>query len=340
MSSNRLAENICSTAQVQARAKTLLQSMQIPADLEQMIYAVLQQPGQILSESGGRKTKLVSTVYTSLDGCFDERLRELATALELLIPAFDIIDDVQDGKLSDGVGRVEMGCWLNVALYLLHLGQQVLSSCDFEPCALLKAQTLFNTRVLEAVTGQHADLLSENCILDSQAALKISATKSGALMQAVFEFCAIVAEASSEVVELTGKIGRLLGTCRQLNNDMEDLRPDCQIEPLGLERIRAICNNDIGRRKKTVPVTFALNFAHQYPSEDNAFLRDYYSEAHPQPLGPTQYQLLRETIWNSGAPAYVQIVMEMHRSQAEILIAQLQEAGYPNASNLTKLFEM
>lgn len=340
MSSLLDSESFCSTAEVQKRVKQILELAQPSPDLEEKIFLVLEQPGQILSTNGGRKTKLVTTVYSSFGGYPNERLSNLAAALELLIPAFDVIDDVQDGKLWEGVERVELGSWLNVALYLLHLGQQVLSSCEFEPRYLVKAQTNLNARVLEAVNGQNCDLLSEGCQLDSQAALKISATKSGALMQAAFETAAILAEVSDGVVEIAGRIGQLLGVCRQLINDLEDLCPGKLAEFSDAEKIAAIRDSDIGRRKKTVPVTFALNFARQYPSEKNAFLREYYEKAKAEPLKLEEFGLLCETIRDSGAFAYVQILREMHSKEAQRLIAQLEGIGYSEASKLAELFKI
>jgi geranylgeranyl pyrophosphate synthase len=326
-------EAVCSVANLQARVEALLTQAYPNPILASKVREALAQPGQVLaSEKPGRKLRLVALVYTCLGGVADARLLDVAVAIELLIAAFDVIDDVQDGNLSNGLNRIEVGQWLNVALFLLHTGQYTLNTCGFDSQVLVKAQARFNQLVLASGNGQTADLAYETQLIDTQAALEATTAKSGALFQAIFELCAILGGVAPSVVEWAGKAGQLLGTAKQLYNDLSDVDPQGFAGATeATADLTALRNSDIGRRKKTLPVTFALNRAQHQVSPASTLLLDYYTRDTEPSLDLASYRLLSEAIWDSGAPAYTEAVVEMHRVQAEVLLEAIKAAGYPEA---------
>lgn len=335
MISKQVGVQSCNLETVRNRVEELLNTLPCAPDLGQLMRAALSEPSKILClEVPSGKTKLVTLVYNVLNGDPDPRLIEAAAAIEIIIPAFDIIDDVQDGKLSEGVARPVMGQWLNAALYLIYLGQQVLNRSGFETTRLNSARQFFNSQVLQAIDGQQADLVSEASLVDSQMALGISSRKSGSLIRGIFELSASLAGAEERIVGLSGQIGQLLGTSKQLKNDLGDLRL-LTAEEAEANEWR---NSDIAHRKKTLPVTFALNFAKQYPSPEYQFLLEYYQQSVPVSLDVACYNRLAQLIQNSGAAVCTQVIIELHRNQAEPLVAELKQAGYPEADRFLELF--
>ncbi len=318
------------SASVNRVIRQVLQAANPPTSLEDLLSAVLLEPDRSeFPASIGRKSNYIAKTYLALGGReFDQRFLKTCAALELIILAFDIIDDVQDGEAiltgQPCPGRLEMAQWINVALYLIFLGQQLLDTAE---AAWLEGtgarlRLLLNQRILSAIGGQANDLSYEGRVIDLKTALEMTALKSGSLVQALYEVGAGLAGACENVVKLVGQLGWNNGIISQLRNDLHDL---CAGRVQNCTSEEWIDGTDIARRKKTVPIVFALNHVQAYPSEAGRVLQQCYtltSQSYAW-LDLATYRQVREVVWQSGAPAYVQLIMAVHKAQADQLTQEL-----------------
>jgi geranylgeranyl diphosphate synthase, type I len=185
-----------------------------------------------------------------------------AAALELVHNFSLIHDDIQDRDQERHHRPTVWVLWgeaqaINAGDALLALARLAMLSVPegVKPQAVLEGLRLLDERTLEMVEGQVMDLSFEDR-LDVQMAdyLGMIERKTGALFDAAFALGALMAGAEHAAVQAMGRCGRLLGVAFQARDDMLGIWG-------AVERTGKPTGADIRRRKKSLPVVYALHNA-------------------------------------------------------------------------------
>ena len=180
-------------------------------------------------------------------------------AMECLICATDLLDDVMDEDVTPVSERLGMARTVNTALALLSLAQRILLALvDGHIHASLSIRLLdaVQRALLLAVGGQHQDVLTEGrlaCELSREDCIEIASAKAGSLLALACRLGALCAGVEETLVERCAEMGRLLGIAAQLDNDAHDLSR--LLLPLGSRCQKS----DLRRGKKTLPVVLAVH---------------------------------------------------------------------------------
>ena len=192
----------------------------------------------------------------------------VAIAVECLICALDLLDDVEDGDQTPIVKELGPARVLNVSTTLLTLTQRMilsLAQSEFPAASILRLLNALQESLLIATTGQQRDLLGEQKAIEQvtvEECIEIAAEKAGALMGLACRMGALCAGADAEVCKHYESLGQLLGIAHQLDNDCHDLyyllQEESVTQPMDGERvISRYSKTDIVRGKKTLPVVLA-----------------------------------------------------------------------------------
>ena len=190
----------------------------------------------------------------------------VAIAVECYVCSLDILDDVEDDDETIIVQSLGRARALNVSTALLALSLQAIVSLREQrvaPTLIVRLLETLRASMLDAVTGQHRDLLSEQRSardLTSEECIDIAAGKAGSIMQVACLLGAICAEARKRTLQQFAALGTALGIAHQLDNDAHDLYHLLQRESsrdTASETARASVKSDLMRGKKTLPVVLA-----------------------------------------------------------------------------------
>ncbi len=241
-----------------------------------------------------------------------------ASAVELVHNFSLVHDDVQDGdRLRHGRDTV-WAVWgepqaINAGDALLALAQ--LSLTAIAPESLAVASRLLDELTLEMVEGQVMDLaFEEQTDVSLDAYLAMISRKTGALFEAALALGAVAAGASAENVAALGRCGRHLGLAFQVRDDMLGIWGD-------VDRTGKPVAADIHRRKKSLPIVFALDRA---AGDELGWLREVYGAGEPSAGDVAFVAGLLDSL---GAQAYCQDEADRHRTAAlsELAAADLDE---------------
>ncbi len=184
-----------------------------------------------------------------------------ALAMECIICATDLFDDVMDEDATPLIERLGAARVLNVAFALVSLTQRILLSLVDAGRDLAQPARLLDSvqhAMLLASGGQQRDLLAEQrmaCELTREECIEIAAAKAGALLSLACRLGAMVAGVEERRIEQCAEMGRLLGIAAQLDNDAHDLYHLLQ-PTTGAAYTR---KSDLVREKKTLPVVLAAH---------------------------------------------------------------------------------
>jgi len=241
-----------------------LVSAQQPPELYQMVrYHLGWEDAEGRPDDAGGKALRSSLCLLTCEAAGGDRWQALpaAAAVELVHNVSLVHDDIQDGdaerhhrpavwKLWGEAQGINAG---DAILALAHLAVLKLADEGVPESTVLEAARVLSERTLEMVEGQTLDLSFEERVdVDLAAYLEMIERKSGALFDCAFHLGALVAGADQTVVRSLGNVGRTLGTAFQIRDDMLGIWGDESTtgKPRGA---------DIRRRKKSLPVVYALN---------------------------------------------------------------------------------
>ncbi|HEX7735933.1 MAG TPA: polyprenyl synthetase family protein [Ktedonobacteraceae bacterium] len=185
---------------------------------------------------------------------------DVALAMECVVSATDLLDDVMDEDATALIARIGVARALNAALALVSLSQRMLLALlklDLPVLLPVRLMDMVQQAILLASTGQQWDLLAEKrlaCDLTREECLEIAAAKAGALLRLACQMGALCAGIEEARIELCAETGRLLGIAAQLDNDAHDLSG--LLQPAGQPRCQ---KSDLARGKKTLPVVLAAH---------------------------------------------------------------------------------
>lgn len=181
----------------------------------------------------------------------------VAIAIEFLICALDLLDDIEDGDKTPIVLQLGTARTLNVSTTLLLLTQSALLSLTelgIPSERILALIKILQGTTLSAAIGQHGDIVGEQQEIEQYTyddCIRIARGKAGSLMHLACTIGCVFVGMDEQVCQFFAELGELLGIAHQLDNDGHDLY--AIIHVLSLEQVKT----DLERQKKTLPLVLA-----------------------------------------------------------------------------------
>jgi geranylgeranyl pyrophosphate synthase len=207
-----------------------------------------------------------------------ERAASVAISVECYVCSLDLLDDIEDDDQTPIVRSLGTARTLNVSTTLLTLSLQALLSLreqHVSPALIVHLLETLRANMLEAVGGQHRDLLAEHRPardLTREECIDIAAGKAGGIMRMACVLGATCAGARKKTLQQFASLGTMLGIAHQLDNDAHDLyyllqRENSHDMASGMAHIGV--KSDLSRGKKTLPIVLAaLSLAEKRGIED------------------------------------------------------------------------
>lgn len=234
----------------------------------------------------------------------DEAVVKAAAAVELIILASDMLDDLQDQDAPEKLWmKAPQAAAIHVATSLLTLAQQAMLDCTEDQGKRLALAALLNRQLLAAANGQMIDLMNE--VADEQAYVDMVKRKSASLLVLACMSGVILAGLPwhSTVEEYATE----LGVSAQIRNDIRDL-------------LRWDDKSDFLQRKKSLLTLFLLEGA----GDEESWIVDYFEGRLSSAEVLDKQPLFEEICEQSGALLYGSVMSRMHYNQFEELLASLQ----------------
>jgi geranylgeranyl diphosphate synthase type I len=242
-----------------------------------------------------------------------------AAALELVHNFSLIHDDIQDRDTERHHRPTVWSIWgeaqaINAGDALLALARLALLRLhdeDLPPETTLQAARLLDERTLEMVEGQVMDLEFERASdvgLDDYMAM--IGQKTGALFDGSLAVGALVGGGDPQTAQTFGRAGRLLGMAFQVRDDMLGI---WGAETRTGKRPAA----DIRRRKKSLPIVYALN------SGDHAAVDCINRTYAADDPSEEDVSVVLRSLDAINAQGYCAAQAEKHKAEALVLIAAL-----------------
>ena len=246
-----------------------------------------------------------------------------AVAVEIAMAAADLIDEITDDDPSPFVEKYGAGQALNTGNLMLVMAQQVLlwSAQESGGERALRALGALQDMLAQAAVGQHFDMLYERMEageVTTEMSLQMTELKAGALVSGACRMGAIMAGASGEVEELLGRFGRQIGCIAQLANDVQDVTPRRESDGEGAWATEPERKTDLRRRKRTLPIVFAL---HDDSAEPNPVQKAFAAEGGT----PVDEEDLRRAVEVAGGLQFAHLVTEVHSRNAAEAVAELEK---------------
>lgn len=281
--------------------RAAIQSSCATPALRTLVVALLRAPGRALSRSHPSPwSGFVLHTCGALGGDTAAAV-PVAAAVELAVAAADVVDDVVDDEWPTDVGTSRRG--VNAALTLAWLAQICLARVDaLDSRRTRRVGQLIAEALATAHGGEDLDLLLEASPDVSEAtALDVTRAKSGTLVGLACAAGAMAATDDGAVIAAARAFGEEVGVVGQLVNDMAG------VDPSDPSR-----GTDILRRKKTLPVAYALQCAQ---AEGLPTLAAWYEAPGGTAMTITEEEVVA-AIAALGGLEYTWVVAEIHRRAA------------------------
>lgn len=278
--------------------------------LHEVIFRIMSHPGRVLAPIGIAKwPAFVLDTCQVLGGDFSKAV-PAASAVEFVLAAADVVDDLVDGEWMDiGIDKARA---TNAVLTLASLAQSSLIDLYRHLSApdIGLINELLATGLLMASDGEDLDLLFErDPWVSEEMSHEMTVRKSGSLVAMACQVGAAVATNDREVLRAIGAFGSHVGTVAQLLNDISGVKPD-----------NAPRGSDLRRQKKTLPIAYALRCA--LDSDISTTLNwDALTTGRPE-----DEEALAMTIDHLGGLHYAWIVADTHRREALAILRDLANA--------------
>lgn len=222
----------------------------------------------------------------------DDAIFEAAAAMELMILALDIFDDVQDADHEAMKwSQVDAAFAINVAIGLTIIAQSGLREASVRIGIHSIASEWLDRHVLRAVNGQMSDLLNQ--ITTEEEYMRMVEAKSAALFECACTLGVVLAVGVPN--ETVSAYARELGMAAQIKNDMRDA--------LNWEQ-----KNDFLHRKRTLPTLFLLETL----DEECRWLVDYFNGEGKMEDILQKKEEIEHLLDSSGALLYASARMRTH----------------------------
>jgi len=262
------------------------------------------------AEGKGLRPSLCLLACEALGGDRDKAL-PAAAAVELVHNFSLIHDDIQDRDAERHHRPTVWSVWgdaqaINAGdalLALAHLALFRLADAGLSASAVVNAAQVLDARTLEMVEGQTLDIGFEgevNVTLDDY--FGMIEKKTGALFGCALHLGALAASANDTTAQRLDSVGRSLGIAFQIKDDV--------LGVWGQAGKTGKPADDIRRRKKSLPVVYALNEA---PAPRRRTLTAVYQQAE---LSEDDISIVVNCLDAAGARNYCADVAESYKAQA------------------------
>ncbi|MGQ9677025.1 MAG: polyprenyl synthetase family protein [Chloroflexota bacterium] len=283
-----------------------------------LLLQLMSGPGRVLSPSGPVKWPAF-VLYTcrALGGNATAAVGA-AAAVEFIIASADVVDDLVDGDWDGGQDHRARA--LNASHGLTWLAHQCVSDLavvlgEKRACVI---GSIASQQAMRSCSGEDLDLALEGvCDATAEAAYDMTQLKSGSLVALACQVGAALATDDAEVLSLAGTLGTHIGVIAQLLNDIGGV----------------VDGNDIRRRKKTLPIVYALRCARE---EGMPEVLQLYSDGCA--ASSTDWKRLADTMRDIGALHYASVVAAAHRREAMAAVRELiRLTGRKEVASLRRL---
>jgi geranylgeranyl pyrophosphate synthase len=310
----RLLLPACITRQVGDEILKFIREADLGEQLEDALIKALSGPTRVLPEG---KTNLCAALtflaYSSAAREESLRVTPAIVAMEMLLAASDVIDDIEDDEADHPSDRFSMGRTLKAVSSLLMLSHEAVGQLNergMPAGRVVKALRVFDTLGVDALRGQIRDLeLEGRSDVTLEESLNASRLKAASLVRCAAELGACLGTDDENEVGLYAQYGWHLGLAIQLMNDV------AAVWPGGPDK------SDIRLRKKTLPVAYALSVPGNSNSSAN-IVRSYYCAETGQSISEDAVKL---ALWHCGAIHYTWIVAAREKARALAIGRTLSE---------------
>jgi geranylgeranyl pyrophosphate synthase len=248
-------------------------------------------------------------VCEAISGHYEHAL-PAAAALQLLMAAGDVFDDIEDADSSDSLlARYGSAMATNVATALLILAEKAitrLKESGVEDYSIVRIIDVVNSYYATACAGQHLDLsLASKMAFSEEAYLRVTGMKSASQIECACHIGALLANANQELIDTFALFGHNLGMAAQITNDI-----------LGVTR-----GSDVLKHKMTLPVIYTLT---QTDGKARNQLELTFSKQSEPMFDATQ---IRDLLFCTGAVHYATIKMELYKQRARNILSKAERLG-------------
>lgn len=287
---------------VAANERALLEEARFPVELQSLALVALSRHDSVLSGA-------IQPPWARLPllACASATARSplaaipLAVAIEVQAAAYSLLDDLEDGDVTEVERQSGRAVTLNVTTTLLGLAQRALLGVPVH-AAMVMAEGW-----LGACGGQHRDLTLESDRPDPLTEVVLASEgKTAGVTAAALEAGAWLGGANADLCVRYRYFGRAVGIAGQLANDIVGLHPRCD----GI--------TDISRGRLTLPLLFTLG------SGAVPALRACLEIARSgNPVPPILHAQALQELEEVGAHRYVWALLQIARREAADILAEI-----------------
>lgn len=225
-----------------------------------------------------------------------EGMYVVSAAIEFLILALDILDDLQDEDVDDKPWtQISSAVSMNLSTAFLTMSMKLIQEAPFDRGGSTIALQVLHEQVIQAVNGQHVDLQSLSS--NEEEFMTMMRNKSGSLMA-----CTCMLGAAFHHAEHLPTIrlyAESFGVAAQLVNDLQDL-------------VRFDAKNDLINKKWTLPVFMLMKES----GTEAGWIRDYYEGKVDQDFITQRKQSLFDWVAQSPVIPYTQVLVRKYQRKA------------------------
>jgi geranylgeranyl diphosphate synthase type I len=239
-----------------------------------------------------------------------EQALPVAAALQLLMAAGDVFDDIEDADSSESLSaRYGSAIAINVANTLITIAEAAITRLKAKGVAdhtVVRVMDVVNSYCITACAGQHLDLsFTSKTDISEDLYIKVIGMKSASQVGCACHVGALLATTNQELINTFATFGHNLGMAAQITNDIQ-----------GITR-----GSDIVKQKITLPVIYALT---QADGEVRNKLENAFGQWSEMVDDPTQ---TKDLLFSSGAIHFATVKMESYKQQALDTLSKAERAG-------------
>lgn len=233
-----------------------------------------------------------------------------AAALQLLMAAGDVFDDIEDADSSESLSS-KFGTALatNTATTLLILSEKALArlkKVDVEDNIIVRVIDTLNSYYTTACAGQYLDIsLNSEKFVSEDSYLKITEKKSASQIECACYIGALLATLNQELIDIFAMFGHNLGMASQITNDIQGV----------------IHGSDIINRRITLPIIYALTHTDDENHNQLEMIFSKQLESTPEPMR------IKDILFRTGAIHYATVKVEFYKQRALDVLYKAKELG-------------
>lgn len=248
-------------------------------------------------------------VCEAISGHYDQGL-PAAAALQLLMAAGDVFDDIEDMDSSESLSaRYGSAVATNVATTLLILAEKAITRLKgrgVEDYIIVRVMDAVNSFYTTACAGQHLDLsFASDLSISEDIYLRVTDLKSASQVECACYIEALLATTNQELIEKFAIFGHNLGMAAQITNDIQGVTH----------------GSDIMKHKITLPVIYALT---QTDSKARNQLEIAFRKPSESILDTAQ---IRDLLFRIGAIHYATVKIEFYKQLALDDLSEAERYG-------------